>query len=71
MATATYGLDVSYEGQQWIVNQIQKVPVQIARDVAGLKATTGGCDPIRRPNIPLIRAMLDRRTECHFMRMLI
>jgi hypothetical protein len=46
MATATYGLDVIYEGQQWIVDQIQKVAVRIAKDVAGLKATTAGCDAI-------------------------
>jgi hypothetical protein len=40
MATATYGLDVIDKGQQWIVDQIQKVAVRIAKDVAGLKATT-------------------------------
>jgi ribonuclease HI len=70
MATATYGLDVIYEGQQWIVDQIQKVAVRIAKDVAGLKATTAGCDAIRSADIPPTRAMLDRRTERHFMRML-
>jgi hypothetical protein len=70
MATATYGLDVIYEGQQWIVDQIQKVAVRIAKDVAGLKATTVGCDAIRSADIPPTRAMLDRRTERHFMRML-
>jgi hypothetical protein len=70
MATATYGLDVIYEGQQWIVDQIQKVAVRIAKDVAGLRATTAGCDAIRSADIPPTRAMLDRRTERHFMRML-
>jgi hypothetical protein len=43
MATATYGVDVIYEGQQWIVDQIQEVTVRIAKDVAGLRATTAGC----------------------------
>jgi hypothetical protein len=47
MATATYGLDVIYEGQQWIVDQIQKVVIRIAKDVPGLKATTAGRDAIR------------------------
>jgi hypothetical protein len=56
--------------QQWIVDQIQKVAVRIAKDVAGLKATTAGCDAIRSADIPPTRAMLDRRTERHFMRML-
>jgi hypothetical protein len=70
MATATYGLDVIYEGQQWIVDQIQKVAVRIAKDVAGLRATTAGCDAIRSADIPLTWAMLDRWTERHFMRML-
>jgi hypothetical protein len=51
MATATYGLDVIYEGQQWIVDQIQKVAVRIAKDVAGLKPTTAGCDAIRSADI--------------------
>jgi ribonuclease HI len=70
MATGTYGLDVIYEGQQWIVDQIQKVAVRIAKDVAGLQATTAGCVAIRSADIPPTRAMLDRRTERHFMRML-
>jgi hypothetical protein len=70
MATAKYGLDVNYEGQQWIVDQIQKVAVRIAKDIAGLRATTAGCDEIRSADIPATRAMLDRRTGRHFMRML-
>jgi hypothetical protein len=70
MATATYRLDVIYEGQQWIVNQIQKVAIRTAKDVAGLKATTAGSDAIRSADIPPTRAMLDRWTERHFMRML-
>jgi hypothetical protein len=70
MATATYGLDVIYEGQQWIVDQIQKVAVRIANDIAVLNATTAGCDAIRSADIPPTRAMLDRCTEHHFMRML-
>jgi hypothetical protein len=53
-----------------IVDQIQKGTVRIAKDVPGLKATTAGCDAIRSADIPLTRAMLDRRTEHHFMRML-
>jgi hypothetical protein len=69
-ATATYRLDVIYEGQQWIIDQIQQVDVRIAKDVAGLKATTAGCDAIRSADIPLTRAMIDRRTEHHCMRML-
>jgi hypothetical protein len=47
MATATYGIEVMYEGQQWIVDQIQKVNVKIAKDIAGLMSTTVGCDAIR------------------------
>jgi hypothetical protein len=70
IATATYGLDVIYEGQQLIVDQIQKVGVRIAKDIAGLKATTAGCDAIRSADIPPTGAMLDRRTERHFMRIL-
>jgi hypothetical protein len=35
MTTATYGIEVIYEGQQWIVNQIQKANTRIAKDVAG------------------------------------
>jgi ribonuclease HI len=70
MATATYGIEVMYEGQQWIVDQIQKVNVKIAKDIAGLKSTTAGCDAIRSADTPPTRAMLDRRTERHFMRLL-
>jgi hypothetical protein len=70
MATATYGLDVIYEGQQWIVDKIQTVAVKIAKDTAGLKATTAGCDAIRCADIPPTRAMLDRHTERQFLRML-
>jgi hypothetical protein len=70
MATATYGLDVIYEGQQWIVDQIQKVAIRIAKYVAGLKATTAGCHAIRSSDIPPTRTMLDWRTERHFVRIL-
>jgi hypothetical protein len=70
IATATYGIEVMYKGQQWIVDQIQKVNVKIAKDIAGLKLTTAGCDTIRSADTPPIRAMLDRRTERHFMRLL-
>jgi hypothetical protein len=70
VATATYGLDVIYEGQQWIVDQIQKVAVRIAKDVTRLKATMAGCDAIRSADILLTRAMLDRWTERDFMRIL-
>jgi hypothetical protein len=70
VATPRWKIDVIYEGEQWIVDQIQKVAVRIAKDVAGLKATTAGCDAIRSADIPPTRAMLDRRTERHFMRML-
>jgi hypothetical protein len=70
MATATYGIEVMYEGQQWIVDQIQKVNVKIAKDIAGLKSTTAGCDAIRSADTPPTRAMLDRRTASHFIRLL-
>jgi hypothetical protein len=69
MATATYGLVVIYEGQQWIIDQIQNVAFQIAKDVAGLQATMAGCDAIWSADIPPIWAMLDRKTEHYFMRM--
>jgi hypothetical protein len=69
MTTATYGIEVIYEGQQWIVDKIEKVNTRIAKDVAGLRATTAGCDAIRSANIPPTRPMLDRRTERHFMRL--
>jgi hypothetical protein len=61
MATATYGIEVMYEGQQWIVDQIQKVNVKIAKDIAGLKSTTAGCDAIKSADTPPTQAMLDRR----------
>jgi hypothetical protein len=35
-----------------------------------LKATTAGCDAIRTADIPSTRAMLDRRTESHFLRLI-
>jgi hypothetical protein len=70
MATATYGMEVMYEGQQWIVDQIQKVNVKIAKDIAGLKATTAGCDAIRSADILPTQAMLDRRTARHFRRLI-
>jgi hypothetical protein len=70
MAKATYGIEVIYEGQQWIVDQIQKVNTKIAKDIAGLKSTAGGCDAIRSADIPPTRAMLDGRAECHFMRLI-
>jgi hypothetical protein len=70
MATATYGMEVIYEGQQWIVDKIQTVNVRIAKDIAGLKATTAGCNAIRSADIPPTRAMLDRRTERHFLRLI-
>jgi hypothetical protein len=43
---------------------------KIAKDIAGLKATTAGCDAIRSADIPPTRAMLDRWTECHFLRLI-
>jgi hypothetical protein len=68
MTTATYGIEVIYEDHQWIVGQ--KLSTKIAKDVAGLKSTTAGCDAIRSSDIPPTRAMLDRRAERHFMRLL-
>jgi hypothetical protein len=47
-----YGIGIIYEGQQWTINQIQKVNVKIAKDVAGLKDMTAGCDAIRSANMP-------------------
>jgi hypothetical protein len=44
--------------------------VKIAKDIAGLKATTAGCDATRSADIPPTRAMLDRRTERHFLRLI-
>jgi hypothetical protein len=70
MAIATYGMEVIYEGQQWIVDKIQTVNVRIAKDIAELKATTAGCDAIRSADIPPTQAMLDRRTEHHFLRLI-
>jgi hypothetical protein len=69
MPTATYGIEVIYEGQPWIVDQIQKVNTRIAKDISGLRATTAGCDAIRSADIPPTRPMLDRRAERHFMRL--
>jgi hypothetical protein len=69
-ATATYGLDVIYEGQQWIVDQIQTVAVNIAKDTARLKATTAGCDVISSADISPTRARLDRHTQRQFLRIL-
>jgi cob(I)alamin adenosyltransferase len=63
-------MEVIYEGQQWIVDQIQKVNVKIAKDIAGLKATIAGCDAIRSADIPQTRVMLDRRAERHFLRLI-
>jgi hypothetical protein len=48
---------------------IQKVNTKIAKDVAGLRATTAGCDAIQSADIPPTWPMLDRRTERHFMRL--
>jgi hypothetical protein len=56
--TPTYGIEVIYGGQQWIVDQIQKVNTGIAKDVVGLRATTAGA--IRSADIPSTRPMLDR-----------
>jgi hypothetical protein len=70
MGIATYVLNIIYEGQQWIVDKIQNFAVQIANDVAGLKATMARCDTIQSADIPPTLAMLDWRTEHHFMRML-
>jgi hypothetical protein len=70
IATATYGIEVMYEGQQWIVDQIQKVTVRIAKDIAGLRGTTAGCDAIRSADVPPTHPMLDCRAERHFLRLL-
>jgi hypothetical protein len=40
-----------------------------AEDITGLKLPTVGGDVIRRADILHIRAMLDRYTECYFMRL--
>jgi hypothetical protein len=41
MPTATYGIEVMSDAQQWIVDQIQKVNFKMAKDIAVLKSTTG------------------------------
>jgi hypothetical protein len=69
MTTATYGIEVIYEGQQWIVDRIQKVNTRISKDVAGLRATAAGCNAIRSADIPPTRPVLDRCAEWHFMRL--
>jgi hypothetical protein len=70
MATPTYGIEVIYEGQQWIVDQIQTMAVRIAKDISGLRGTTVAYDAIRSADIQLTHPMLDRRTERHFLRLL-
>jgi hypothetical protein len=45
------------------------VYVKIAKDIAGLKSTTAGCDAIRSADTPPTRSMLVQRTERHFMRL--
>jgi hypothetical protein len=59
MTIATYGIEVIYQGQQWIVDQIQKVNTKIAKDISGLKSMTAGCDALRSADILLTRAILD------------
>jgi hypothetical protein len=51
-------------------DRIQTFPVKIGKDTAGLEVTTAGCDAIRSADIPPTRAMLDRRTERQFLRIL-
>jgi UTP:GlnB (protein PII) uridylyltransferase len=70
MATATYGMEVICEGQQWIFDQIQKANAKIAKDISGLRVTTAGCDAIRIADIPPTRVTLDRRAERHLLRLL-
>jgi hypothetical protein len=70
METATYGMEFIYEGQQWVVGKVQTVNVRIAKGIAGLGATKAGCDATRSTDVPLTRAMLDRRTERHFLRLI-
>jgi hypothetical protein len=70
IATATYGIEVIYEGQQWIVDRIQKVAVRIAKDIAGLQDTIVACDAIHSADIPPTCPMLDCRIERHFLRLL-
>jgi hypothetical protein len=71
MATATYGIEVIYEGQQWIVDKIQKVTIRIGKDIAGLWGTTAGYDAICSADVAPTCPMLDRRAERHFLRLLI
>jgi hypothetical protein len=52
MITTTYGIEVIYKGQQWIVDQIQKVNIKIAKNIAGLKSTTLVCDVISSADTP-------------------
>jgi hypothetical protein len=63
MANATYGIEVMYEGQQWIVDQIQKVNVKIAKGIARLKSTTAGCDAIRSADTAPTRAIYSGLTS--------
>jgi hypothetical protein len=70
MATATYGIEVIYEGQQWIVDKIQKVTVRFAKNIAELQGTTAGYDAICSADVPPTHPMLNRRTERHFLRLL-
>ena len=70
MTTATYGSEVMYLGQQWMADRIQTVATTIAKDIAGLRKTSAGCDAIRTAGIPTTKAMLDRRVERHFIRLL-
>jgi phage-related minor tail protein len=70
IATAIYGFEIIYKGQQWIVDQIQKVAVRIAKDIAVLRGTTAACNIIHKADIPSTHLMLDCRTEQHFLRFL-
>jgi hypothetical protein len=47
-----------YEGQQWTVNQIQKVAAKMAKDIDRLQSTIAGCDIIRSLDIPPTNQML-------------
>jgi hypothetical protein len=68
MATATYGIEVMYEGQQYIVDQIQKVTVRISKNIAGLWGTTAGCNAICSVDVLPTHPMLDCRAKRHFLR---
>jgi hypothetical protein len=70
MATARYGIEVIYESQQLIVDQVQKMAVRIAKDIAGLRGTTVACDVICSADISPTHPMLDHRTKRHFLRLL-